>query len=220
MFLDFGRGIPSRSNSERTIALWRAISLPSLRAQTVPFDFWVIHSPTDGELLDAVRSDWPTVRFVQVDGESHSAAIRRAMTGLSGDVLTIRLDSDDAIAPDFVERLAALARPGVNYFARDYQWDLEGRRVTIREAREPTTFSSLLESGNYRSVLYIGHRSLGDRFPVNRISIAAPLTLQVIHGANLRTRRATLTKKRCSNGTAIVHSFGVTSAVRDAANVP
>ncbi len=103
-------------------------------------------------------------------------------------LITSRLDNDDTISPDYVQRVQRLfncQEREVISFDRGYIWH-RGRVYLHRDRCNP--FVSLIEpTENFRSVWCCQHHRLPEVAPVRHVA-GAPAWIQVVHEHNQRNR--------------------------------
>jgi hypothetical protein len=184
---------------QRRLELFEAFCLPSLAAQRAPFTWLVFFdSETPEELrprIAAYRETVPSFVPVFVEGELTDERIagfvaeRLAPERARHEYLiTTRLDTDDAIATDFLARVQRAFRPRELEFLNfplGYQW-ADGRFYYHLDPSNP--FLSLVErlgEEDGRTIYCAPHDRLGRRV---RQLAAPPVWLQVVHGENLRNR--------------------------------
>lgn len=117
-------------------------------------------------------------------GESLDVAVTRYL-GFPGTLISCRVDSDDSLAPDFIESVVSQIRPGEALaFFTGAGYSLRNSRAWfVFETANP--FMSLYsESG--QSIWTIGDHNLVHRKENFRLIVnAKPLWLKVIHGGNI-----------------------------------
>lgn len=186
----------------RRFDLFERYCLPSMVAQTNQNFTWIIYfdegTPVEfKERIARLRETFPFVPFYTGlfpgDGWRKSVQAVLAERGLSPDfLLSTRLDNDDALANDFVERMQATANArvgegalGLNITAGCIMTD-----DRIYEIRHPSNaFFSLLEPFNdtLRTAPSIQHMTLAARVPVVQVDGGAGW-LQVVHGENVSNK--------------------------------
>ncbi len=108
--------LPSREWIDERLELLRRVTLPSLRAQTLQDFDWVVLTDPDWEervIEEFSRLAVPartTVVPVAFDGRTSRPELREAVRRERRRFLVVRLDSDDALAPDALERMSEAAR--------------------------------------------------------------------------------------------------------------
>ncbi len=172
----------------RAERIMRNAILPSLANQAFrEFEWWVI----GGERLRDV--DLPAEKLIIPPGGDMCSVVRDRLAGVTGNVLTIRVDSDDAVERGFVQRMFEAAygatAPEVVYQTSGYVCDLVSKMAVRREYIRPSPFAGCVEPGNYKTVFAARHRSLvAEGFTETRIG--GLQTVQFIHGGNAVTRKA------------------------------
>ncbi len=192
--------LPSREWLESRFEMLKRITLPSLQAQTLPeFDWAILTDPelerdvaglfrdvaTPGRAsIVPVGSTEPTV------SEEATESLRRGRDRF----LVVRLDSDDALAPDALERIVAASRTlgddeGLINLPSGVVLDWETGRAWKRRFREryQGPFYALTHSNRDR-VLFSGgdHRQAREG---RRIAVVPDVSwLQTVHPGNIDNR--------------------------------
>lgn len=194
-------GIASERERERWFEqrarLFKAVTWPSLRAQRLRPDRWVLlFSAGDEALVErclGTLDDWMQPLYLQpgltVLGQIE-AAVLDALAGRRS-LLLSRMDNDDALAPDFFERIggaAAEVEPGADELMllarRGCRWDgaqiqqvdyPNNPFITLRARDWPARRTNPLQM-NHVEVLRHPHRFVD--------TADGPSWLQVLHGGN------------------------------------
>jgi hypothetical protein len=100
-------------------------------------------------------------------------------------IISSRLDSDDALAPEFVDTVQARAQPGwVLNFIDGAKYDTgTGRASRIKMLNNP--FISFFSVRGESVIDLGGHQEVNERASVNNYSTKGAMWLQVIHGDNV-----------------------------------
>jgi hypothetical protein len=105
---------------DERLRLFQEFALRSMSGQTVNPDCWLI--AIDARIARRARSSGLQIpefaKWVALaPDELFSEAIRRELADFGGDILTIRLDSDDAVDPTFISFAQRFSRPnrGINF---------------------------------------------------------------------------------------------------------
>lgn len=159
--------------------------------QTVPFDGWFlsVSSELGGNLLQKICNAIEGIGTVVIQnkGQSSAEVFSTELKKVRGSYLTLRLDSDDAISIDFVERLLKADIPAGSTvsFSRGTIFDLNSQRAAKSFIR---TNPFLVYRGSKGSnVFHLGHHglvedSLGQRFYC--LETKRPMWCIFIHGNN------------------------------------
>jgi len=190
--------VPSPSGDEpndnwlqERFKLFERYCLPSVQAQTCQSFRW-------GVLLGPSAQDWVIGRLralgiaqenmvVSPDWRSESVArewIQRYRC--HDDVLTSRLDSDDALSIRYIQRLHSirnLESPTAVNFNRGLQVTPNGL-LRVRDPHNPFISLFMNVGTKFQTVLAFDHDNVATRFPTRQIG-GQPGWLQVIHGSNL-----------------------------------
>jgi hypothetical protein len=120
--------------------------------------------------------------------EGVQAAIERNRRAPTSHLITTRLDNDDGLCVDFIQRVQAEfrgQRSEVINFTYGYVWR-NGRIYWHADRSSP--FASLIEcTANIRTVWPRWHTRLSELAPIIQVA-DQPMWLQVVHGANVRNR--------------------------------
>lgn len=200
----------------RAVRVLKAALQPSLAAQeSRAFEWWLV----GGERLRDV--DVPGERLIIPAGGDMGATLRERLRTESGPVLTIRLDSDDAVERGFIGRLVDAAwdcmdlgtgdpwqgPPLALYQPRGFVCDVRAKTIVRRRYDAPSSFSAALERNDYRTVFAEQHRRLGKTFGV--VPIPGCQTMQFLHGGNAVTGKSRFVVKRESYRDFDFGRFGV-----------
>jgi Putative rhamnosyl transferase len=194
---------PAREWLEQRIVLWRRFCLPSIAAQTTQEFTWLLlcDESTDPEILTVLRScgdEVPMLEVALTSADRGPGDLVRARVRADADVLiTTWLDSDDAVADDFVESIRAYAEPFarsthgtlVVNFPRGYLFDAETGQL-YEEHMINGPFASLLErprGGPVETVLDSSHVMLPHRH-LTQQDESRHAWLIAVHGGNLVNR--------------------------------
>jgi len=180
------------------VELFERFTLPSMRSQTVPPDAWLLYCSENSpawfrERIDEWAVPWLDVAWIPDRGEWQwlaqrgdvpwSDRVRELLDG-SSDVVTSRLDNDDAVARDFCERVRRASRGRREFinFPNGAQYG-EGR-VYLRPDRS-SPFLSLVEpaGAGVQTVFAFGHSRASKWAPIRQV-FSHPMWLGVVHGEN------------------------------------
>ncbi len=187
---------------EYRLALFEAYCLPSLEAQTAQDFTWLVFcdESTDRRCLDRLRALERRMAQLRVEltapGRStHLDVVARARAAEAPLLLSTRVDSDDALSVDMVERIQSYAPAAMDSghpsfllnFPHGYKlresdatfhetWNPHSPHLTLFErldgAHEPLT----VQAGN--------HGFMQERHPLH-LDAGPPAWLQVVHGGNV-----------------------------------
>jgi len=198
-----GEGAQSPGWLHERLELLRRFCLPSVAAQTCDAFTWLLlcDESTDPDVLAELRAhagEAPMLRVVRIGGEtSHLSLVEEAIAPGTDVLITTRLDSDDALADEYVatvqEYAGSFRDSGrdaiVVNFPRGYK--LDARRGRLYDSRMPNSpFHSLLERprpGGPTTVFGGGHATMHERHATHQDESLAGW-LQVVHGGNLFNR--------------------------------
>ena len=168
--------------------------LPSMQGQTNQGFRWLVFFDEDTpepfrSRIDAY-TDWPAFTPVFIGPPSsqvYDDAITAHLDG-AGRLVTTRLDNDDALARDVVDRIQCAVRPGPREFLNlpvGYVWH---RGRLYRHSHPSNAFLSLSEPAEgFRSVWADPHEEASHVAPVRQLA-GGPAWLQVIHEHNVSNR--------------------------------
>lgn len=146
-----------QARMNRRFAFFEKLCLPSLAAQTDPDFRLVVLIGTSMPMryrkrLKALADQYPFLRICALDPHGPLSATKRAYRrglGDGADYLTgFRIDDDDAVAVDYIEKTRAVAdqliglgwadddHPAVIAFHRGIYWDLNDREQPFHDFRE------------------------------------------------------------------------------------
>lgn len=177
------RGAPMRQEWwDARFPFLRDWTVPSVRAQTDQGFHWslVMDDDVPAAWVEQTQAMLPSnASILSVPaGTLYKDAVRERLAPAGGDLLTARLDSDDQIAPEFVERVRELARPGwaVNFDVGAVVSIRRRRAGLIRHTSNP--FISLWSTEG-RTVHDLGrHTNVERRVGVVRPGGRRPMWLQ------------------------------------------
>ena len=158
-----------------------AATAASVEKQTVPYEWWLIcHHSTPPEYLYSLRQNG---RVIVVDNDWLPIVQKLMPEGLK---ITTRLDSDDIIAPNYLETVQEVAReskvPGFICAERGYQKEEENYFL---HEEENGPFLSYVEKGKL-TVYCRAHGNVLKREQVTHFK--RRLYIQVIHNNNMRNK--------------------------------
>lgn len=182
----------------RRFELFERHCLPSVASQTHRNFDWIVYFDIDTpkeyrERIESCRSVFPFTPYFtplfQLEGWSR--AISESLKGRNPWLLTTRLDNDDAIASDFVERLrnsamAAGQRTTAFNFTNGFVV-ADGRVYAL--THRSNAFVSLLEprDGSERTVMSIQHLDVERHYPI--VQVDGPgAWVQMVHGGNVSNK--------------------------------
>lgn len=191
---------------ERRLALFEALTVPCLLAQTDPaFDLVVLTGAAlpdwASARLETALKDLSGVTVIKDVPRRHYAAVSDAIdtvrSGVDGTVVTFRLDDDDALDISYVQRLRQMAgrmawmigsgRPVALSFHRGFHLTLRSSGNLIEpvcERSAPASGTALLAPADWPHNVYLrNHRLLPQFF--NTLSDADDVvSIRTVHGDN------------------------------------
>lgn len=180
----------------RRFDLFEAYCLPSMAAQQ-PGDFrWLIYF--DENTPDAFRDRIERARkiaafdpiFVGPFAMSMAAMdVRARLETTEGRLITTRLDNDDAVSRDFLQRVRDEADALPDGTIINFREGVALNNGRLFAAADPSNpFASLVErAADAETIWAVSHTELGTRFPIQQI-VTTPCWLQVVHGENVTNR--------------------------------
>jgi len=179
---------------EHRFALFDRFCFPSVRAQTSTAFRWLVFF--DEDTPEPFRSrieeyaEWPAFVPAFVGRPSASVfddAVAAHLDGASH-LVTTRLDNDDAISRDFVDRVQHHVRPGAREFLNLPVGCVWRAGRVYRHEHPSNAFISLAEPADgFVTVWHARHEDAADLAPVRQIE-GGPAWLQVIHEHNVSNR--------------------------------
>lgn len=168
--------------------LFEQFALRSVQLQTRRPDLWLVVVDSRAPIaLRKMRSALPSfARLVVLEsGEQLSSAVSQALLSCGEDVLTVRLDSDDMISPDFLQMAERKVRPnqGIN-FPHGLQFFVNRSVLAHRWIKSNPTvgFRSVRCSMNVHS--FGGHSNLARCVKVREVRTIRPMFLKGSHNEN------------------------------------
>ncbi len=194
-----GREAPIRNAPgwlARRFDLFESYCLPSMAAQAPGTFRWLIYF--DDQTPDAFRARIAAAQnvvpfdaiFVGPFKASLAADdVAARLTSRDGRVITTRLDNDDAISRDFLQRVRDAAERFPDGTIINFREGIalqQGRLYTAADESNP--FTSLVEQARNAVTIWAApHTELAERFPLQQV-ITEPCWLQVVHGENVANR--------------------------------
>lgn len=177
--------------------LFEQYCLPSVAAQSMPPDHWLIYfdEGTPDHFKARIETLRETMRFTPrfvglFDNQIAIDDVNERVGEAGGLVVTTRLDNDDAIASDFFATIRDAARDAPHGTVLNFPNGLAARKGRVFSARDTSNpFTSLVERGQARveTIWSAQHASLGEKFALRQIE-TAPQWLQVVHNGNVTNR--------------------------------
>ncbi|MDX7953439.1 glycosyltransferase [Lichenihabitans sp. Uapishka_5] len=178
--------------------LFERYCAPTLLAQTCQRFTWFVYfdqeTPTAFlERAAAAMGHLPHMRVKLCESftiETLKADIRQEIPSDCAQLVTTRLDNDDGLSADFVERLQCEVKSGVQE-ALNFPVGLVLGRNRLYRSRQPSNaFLSVSEpySENVLTVHCASHNEMASRVAVRNIGQRRPGWLQVIHGGNVSNK--------------------------------
>ncbi len=194
-----GREAPIRNSAgwlKRRFELFETYCLPSMAAQQAGSFRWLIYfdEATPKEFRERIETAQAAVPFDAIfvgPFRAGMAAIDVAarLDTRTGRLVTTRLDNDDAIASDFLERIRQEASglpDGTILNFRNGAALRDGRLYSAADESNP--FTSLVEdAADCKTIWAATHTELGSNFPLRQV-VTQPCWLQVVHGENVANR--------------------------------
>jgi len=184
---------PGRNRDEawlrERLELFTTVCVPGLQRQSAAFTWMVLVGDRSPRWLldhldDSLRG--VTAEVVRM-GDEWKPELRDHLADAAGDdaLVTTRLDSDDSLAPSFLQVVQAMIRPDIVVNAPSgARLELpSGRAVLLHSKR---TFETLCSTEG-RHALEFKHGTLRDAYPSVQTG-RRPLWLQTIHSTNIANR--------------------------------
>ncbi|MGB3166560.1 MAG: glycosyltransferase [Alteraurantiacibacter sp.] len=180
---------------ERRFDLFEAYCLPGMAAQTVHDFEWLVYF--DEATPDAFRSRIAAAQESVPFSAKFTGPLEMANTlrdiivpAIADRLVTTRLDNDDAVAVDLIERIQTAARHCAPGTVLNFPNGLALRDRRLFAASDPSNpFTSLVEDAHapLSGIWSVRHDALAERFQVRQVD-APPVWLQVVHGDNVSNR--------------------------------
>lgn len=180
----------------RRFDLFEAYCLPSMAAQLPGHFKWLIYF--DEKTPDTFRARIEQARkqvafepiFVGPSRMSRVVSdVKARLETNQGRLVTTRLDNDDAVSRDFLERIRGEAKALPDRTIINFREGIALNNGRLFAAADPSNpFASLVErAADAETIWAVSHTELGTRFPIRQI-ITEPCWLQVVHGENVSNR--------------------------------
>jgi hypothetical protein len=187
------------------VKLFSRFTLPSVRAQTGPFS-WIIFCDVDSPpwLLAFLSAEVANAKLVMLPAFSRRAisdAVSAEVSAGASQVITTRLDNDDAIGRDFMSVVQREAGGCETLEAINVLNGCQLSRDSLCLRADPSNaFISLVErpaDAPIRTVFDLEHQEWIDAVPLRQV-VTEVMWLQVIHGQNLANRLSGIPAKPSS----------------------
>jgi hypothetical protein len=174
----------------KRLALFEEFALPSMQRQILPPNAWLVavdqRLEKDVNGLASKIPQWARL-FYLARGDRLSDVVRLAVHRPAADVLTIRLDSDDQLAPDFIARAARHSRPnrGLN-FRHGVQIFMSSGHIVHRSIRSNMAVGFRAGKRCDLNVHDFGvHSNVGRVARMVDVWTSQPMWLKVSHDSNI-----------------------------------
>lgn len=176
------------------LELMNRFTAPSIKSQTDPrFEWYVfVQDRTPQDVIVRIKEMGAQVVVAETDDVDAAQKLIRKNRGM---IVTVNLDTDDAIAPTFVQELHAhiSEQPGMFRFKRGMVIrQQEGRELyAMGYKSDKNQFNALVERGEEAITVFgYSHAEAGRVHDIHR-----PMWLQVVHGDNIDNWRLRKAKK-------------------------
>lgn len=212
-----GREAPIRNTPgwlERRFDIFERYCLPSISAQSRSDFSWLIYfdSQTPTLFKERIERDRKVFNFTPkfVDLFEIEEIVKELASSLPETpemLLTTRLDNDDAVSLDFIERIHSAAETAKDGTVLNFTNGLALRNEALYSARDLSNpFTTLVERvpTSPKTIWSAQHHELGNKWTLAQVD-APPVWLQVIHGENVtnRVKGKRLSRKILANRFAI-----------------
>ena len=180
----------------RRFELFERYCLPSIGAQTRTDFSWLIFfdEATPAEFRDRIerlRAEVPFTPYFTglFRAEGWPRSVRETVAEADW-LLTTHFDNDDALAPDYVERVRVAAKENLRRGAINFDQGLiRTEHRLYKLTHESNAFFSFLEpwGEGMKTCQDIGHMRIAEEGPVTHLA-GEPGWLQVVHGDNVSNR--------------------------------
>ncbi|HOF39809.1 MAG TPA: glycosyltransferase [Candidatus Hydrogenedentes bacterium] len=178
------------------IILFEQFCFPSVKAQTCANFRWLVFfdEATPDEFKERFQayhlefSNFEPIYLTEHNPDTVTQAVRQRLAPDTPFVITTRLDNDDALCRDFIQRVQTEFHhqdAEIINFPFGYIW-FKGRLYLYRDSSNP--FTTLIEkNGDFSTVLARWHTRLSEIAPIRQAK-GKPAWLQVVHGKNRKNR--------------------------------
>lgn len=162
--------------------------VPSVRNQRTSFDGWLVLVAEGFPLASRREIESVLPRFARVleipEAETFSSTLERYFRKLDTEIITSRLDADDAIARDFSATVRRSSLPGrVLNLRHGYQYFLHSGGLLHRDLKSNPFISFRSKDGRHVYSLGI-HSRVGSIVPVDELWTSRPMYLKIAHNRN------------------------------------
>ena len=172
------------------LRIMRATLLPSMRAQSVRPSAWLVLC--DGNSPEWFRSEIEKDLIgvgcpIWLDEPFSSSLVANIVRGYvnSPYLITTRIDNDDAVALNFIERVQAEFSPTPNVFINFIHGAQYEEGWIFHRSDPANAFISMIEDAqSVRTVFIDWHNRLGAHGIIRQVR-TSPMWLQVVHGSNI-----------------------------------
>ena len=181
---------------ERRFELFETYCLPSMAAQTINTFRWLIYfdEGTPQAFRERIARAQQVLPFEALfvgpfDMTMTKGDVAARTPAACRRVVTTRLDNDDAVSIDFLERIRTHASESVDGTVLNFPDGVALRKGFPHTARDKSNpFASLVDSRERGNVIWaVNHRLLTQRFTVRQIE-GERVWMQVVHGENVSNR--------------------------------
>ena len=178
---------------DQRLQLFKEYCLPSVSGQSDKSFEWLLF--VDGRVMrDRIERLESLVsgigRVVLVESGTFAEAVSKEL-GLTSKLLTLRLDSDDAIAPNFVEtaKRKASAGTGLNFLhGADYH---PQKGIAFHRIVRSNAFVAITSDAGNHVFDYPSHPEIAQNLEVRNVSSVRPMWVHIVHHINTSRPRKT-----------------------------
>lgn len=178
---------------DQRLDLFKEYCLPSVLGQSDKSFDWLLF--VDGRVsrdrIDRLKSLVIGIGRVVIVGSGAFAETVNKELGSASKLLTLRLDSDDAIAPKFVEtaKRKASAETGLN-FLHGADFHLQKGIAFHRVVRSNAFVAIASDTGNHVFV-YRSHPEIAQNLEIRNVCTVSPMWVHIVHHLNTSRPRKT-----------------------------
>ena len=188
------------------LKLMRHFTAPSIKAQTYKRFTWhvFVQEGTSEDVIAEISKMGGSVVRVKKDDVDAAEALVRARTGL---IVTVNLDTDDALAPDFLERVFTEVRQKneTMVFLRGMRYRPTPPWAASTKSQTNPFNVKVEKRAQVAETVFAHAHGTVDRV----IDTGKPMWLQVVHGDNMDNLTLKRTRKDVNHASEVPKKFGI-----------
>lgn len=179
---------------DHRLELFGTYTLPSIAGQSCKDFTWVVMldentSPRHRKILDAMK--FPNLRLCYRNTEKRDTSFLTEFEKGDYDLITTRIDNDDAFQKDVVQSLhdcyrrkAECDQPWAMMFLKGYMLDADSGEMYMVSHATNNCPTMVENSQSPKTILYIKHNEVPKKLPTEYI-VDKPSWLMVVHSQNI-----------------------------------